>query len=77
MEKIRRGGNAYFDTFYIYHQRKYIGILEDHCRGVKQRYFVAWAGDPCSSNTKYKTENFDAEEDALEFIAKYGHRIAS
>lgn len=77
MEKIRRGGNAYFDTFYIYHQRKYIGILEDHCRGVKKRYFVAWAGDPYSNNTEYKIENFDAEEDALEFIAKYGANLTA
>lgn len=46
MEKIRKSGNAYFDTFYIYAEGKYIGILEDHCRGVKKRYFVAWAGDP-------------------------------
>lgn len=72
MEKIRKSGNAYFDTFYIYAERKYIGILEDHCRGVKERYFVAWAGDPYSGNTKYRVENFSTEEDALEFITRYG-----
>ena len=48
MKKIYRKGNAYFDTYYIYTKDgyRYIGILEDHCRGVKKPYFVAWAGNP-------------------------------
>jgi hypothetical protein len=62
-------GNAYFDTYYIYDKSGNLaGIIEDHCRGVKSRYFVGWKLDKPSklagSNTG-KTESFDTEEEAM------------
>ena len=71
MEKIYRQGNSYFDTYYIHTKGGYIGILEHHCRGVKESYFVAWAGNPyICKNWKNKVETFDTEEEAMDFIVK-------
>ena len=71
MEKIYRKGNAYFDTYYIYADKQYIGILEKHCRGVKNTYFVAWSGDPYTCNHwENKVKTFDTEEEAMDFIVK-------
>ena len=71
MEKIYRQGNAYFDTYYIHAKDGYIGILENHCRGVKNSYFVAWAGNPyICKNWKNKVKTFDTEEEAMDFIVK-------
>lgn len=71
MKKIYRDGNIYFDTYYIHTKDGYIGMLEDHCRGVKQRYFVAWAGNPYfCKNWKNKVKTFDTEEEAISFIVK-------
>ena len=71
MEKIYRKGNAYFDTYYIHTKDGYIGILEHHCRGVKESYFVAWAGNPYTcKNWKNKVKTFDTEEEAMDFIVK-------
>ena len=71
MEKIYRQGNAYFDTYYIHTKDGYIGILENHCRGVKESYFVAWAGNPYTCKSwKNKVKTFDTEEEAMGFIVK-------
>ena len=71
MEKIYRQGNAYFDTYYIHTKDGYIGILEHHCRGVKESYFVACAGNPyICKNWKNKVKTFDTEEEAMDFIVK-------
>ena len=71
MEKIYRQGNAYFDTYYIHTKGGYIGILENHCRGVKESYFVAWSGNPyICKNWKNKVKTFDTEEEAMDFIVK-------
>ena len=69
MEKIYRQGNAYFDTYYIHTKDGYIGILEYHCRGVKNPYFVAWAGNPYTCKN-WKNKVFDTEEEAMDFIVK-------
>ena len=52
--------------------RKYVGIIQDHCRGIQNRYFVAFKYEgnkfiphvyqPC------KQEFFDTYEEALEYI---------
>lgn len=71
MEKIYRKGNAYFDTYYIHTQGGYIGKLEHHCRGLKNPYFVAYAGDPCICKVWVNgVKMFDTEEEALDFIVK-------
>ena len=71
MEKIYRQGNAYFDTYYIHTKNGYIGILKNHCRGVKNPYFVAWAGNPYTCKSwKNKVKTFDTEEEAMDFIVK-------
>ena len=71
MEKIYRQGNTYFDTYYIHTKGGYIGILEYHCRGVKNPYFVAWAGNPYTCKSwKNKVKTFDTEEEAMGFIVK-------
>lgn len=66
--------NAYFATYHIYdtETKKYIGIIEDHDRGVKRRYFVGWK----FPNNKFvpetfqrgKTKTFYTYDDALEYI---------
>lgn len=71
MEKIYRQGNAYFDTYYIHAKDGYLGKLEYHCRGVKNPYFVAYAGNPYTTkNCKNKVKMFDAEDQAMDFIVK-------
>jgi len=44
LRKDYNRGNAYFDTYHIFDTDKghYIGIIENHCRGVKNNYFVGW-----------------------------------
>lgn len=74
LEKIRIKGNAYFDTYYIHdtEKRKYIGIIEDHCRGVRNQYFVGWK----FKDNKYipnsfqegKSKDFDTYEEAFNYI---------
>lgn len=68
-------GNAYFDTYYIRdtEKNKYIGIIENHCRGVKKPYFVGWnfKGNkfiPTWTFQPCKTETFDTYDEALNYI---------
>ena len=67
-------GNAYFDTYHIRdtEKDKYIGIIEHHCRGVVNEYFVGWKfkDNKFIPNTFQtgKTESFDTYEDALNYI---------
>lgn len=67
-------GNAYFDTYYIYNSEGCLtGIIEDHCRGVKQQYFVGWK--KMSGHNTGETESFDTIEEAMiysvgEIVAK-------
>lgn len=76
LEKVYRSCTPYFDTFHIYdtEKRHYIGILEDHCRGVKSRYFVGWHFDSgiFHPNTAQagKTKSFNDEAAALAYIVK-------
>lgn len=62
-------GNAYFDTYYIYNENnQIIGIIEDHCRGVKRQYFIGWKLDNPSKlggNLTGKTEMFYTREEAM------------
>lgn len=63
-------GNAYFDTYYIYNEQQQIaGIIEDHCRQVKQQYFIGWKLDNPShytaGETAGKTKMFDTIEEAM------------
>jgi len=68
--KIRyHRGNEYFDTYYIYNEQgQTIGIIEDHCRRVKQQYFVGWKlSNPSEllGHLTGKTETFDSKEEAM------------
>ena len=60
-------GNEYFDTYHIYNENgQTIGIIEDHCRGVKQQYFVAWKLDnPSKFHLTGTTESFDTIGEAM------------
>lgn len=76
LEKIRRSGTPFFDTYHIYNPETghYIGILEDHCRRVEKRYFVGWyfeGGIYYPGKTQPgKTRVFDSEDAALDYIVK-------
>ena len=62
-------GNAYFDTYHIYNDKGVIvGMIEDHCRGVKERYFIGWKLDnpsKLSGELTGKTEMFSTKEEAM------------
>lgn len=74
LEKRFNRGNAYFDTYYIRDTEndKFIGIIEDHCRGVKRRYFVGWKFKnnhfTMFPNECGKTKTCNTYEEALEYI---------
>ena len=74
LEKRFNSGNAYFDTYYIRNTEtdKYIGIIEDHCRGVAERYFVGWKfkDNKYIPNTHQqgKSKMFNTYEEALDYI---------
>lgn len=74
LKKIHDRGNAYFDTYHIKDEEndKYIGIIEDHCRNVKERYFVGWKFKNNhfipNSFQEGKTKSFDTYEEALSYI---------
>jgi hypothetical protein len=62
-------GNAYFDTYHIYNEKgQVVGIIEHHCRDVKEKYFIGWRLDSTArfpSHLSGKTQMFDTLEDAL------------
>lgn len=66
--------NQFFTTYYIYDtdKQKYIGIIEDHDRGVKHRYFIGWKfqNNEFVPNTQQqgKTKTFYNYDDALTYI---------
>jgi hypothetical protein len=63
-------GNAYFDTYYVYDKEGHqIGILEDHCRGVKEEYFVGWRKKENSDSWETKSP-IDTKEETLKYIAR-------
>ena len=74
LEKRYNRGNTYFDTYYIWdtEKKQFVGIIEDHCRHVAERYFVGWKFE----NNKYipdshqlgKTKTCDTYEEALSYI---------
>lgn len=65
MRLVFNRGNAYFDTYYIYNDKwSKIGIIEHHCRGVKNEYFVGWKLNNNSLDTG-TTQDFDTKEDAI------------
>ena len=64
-------GNAYFDSYDIYDDNnKYVGGYEDHCRGVKQPYFVGWRNDATKNKYdigKWQSKTFDNKDEAINF----------
>lgn len=62
-------GNSYFDTYHIHNEQgKRVGIIEDHCRQVKNRYFVGWKlHNPThmAGSITGDTESFDTIEEAM------------
>ena len=63
-------GNAYFDTYHIYNEQgQRIGMLEDHCRGVKRQYFVGWKMD-APNRTTGKTKMFYSRDAAIAYAAQ-------
>lgn len=75
-KKIYRSSTPFFNTYHIYDTVKqhFVGILEDHSRGVKQRYFIGWRFPnghyiPGSHQTG-KTAMFDTEEEAIKYIVE-------
>ena len=60
-------GNSYFDTYYIYNEQgQKVGIIEDHCRQVKNQYFIGWKMDKPNGETG-KTEMFNTIEEAMTY----------
>lgn len=61
-------GNAYFDTYHVYDDEgHHIGILEDHCRWVKEQYFVGWRKK--ENSTAWETKSpIDTKEETLKYI---------
>ena len=71
MEKVNAMTEKQVKEFYDDCPDGYVGILEHHCRGVKNPYFVAWAGNPYTfKRWKNKVKTFDKEEEAMDFIVK-------
>lgn len=76
LQKIRRSSTPFFDTYRIYdpEKRQFVGLLEDHCRGVKSRYFIGWAFPAAhyipDTRQPAQTQMFDDEAAALAYIAK-------
>lgn len=74
LRKDYNRGNAYFDTYHIFDTDAghYVGIVEDHCRGVKNRYFVGWKfpGNHYIPGTFQagKTETFCTLEETIKYI---------
>lgn len=74
MEFIRVSGTAYFDTYRVYDESAgtYRGIIEHHCRGVKNEYFVGWHFKDetyiIGVSKPAETRTFDTEEEALNFV---------
>lgn len=74
LQKRFNRGNAYFDSYDIWDTEKehFVGVVEDHCRDVVERYFVGWKfqdnlyipGRPRPAKTKM----FDTYEEALDYI---------
>jgi len=61
--------NTYFDTYYVYDDKEHrIGILEDHCRKVKEEYFVGWRKK--GESTEWETKDFNTKEETLKYINK-------
>lgn len=60
--------NRYFDVYHIYENGHLLGIFEDHCRDVKERYFIGWKLDkPIGVNRTGKTKMFSTKEDAINY----------
>ena len=66
--------NPYFTSYYIFDTEKghYIGIIEDHDRQVKHRYFIGWKFENNkffpNSYRKGKTKMFYSYDEALQYI---------
>ena len=68
------GRNAFFATYYLFDTDAghYVGILEDHDRGVRERYFVGWRFDGGKyipgTHQAGCTRSFKNEQDAVNYI---------
>lgn len=63
-------GNAYFDTYCIFTLKSHmIGIIEDHCRGVKEQYFIGWKLKETitDGNVICKTKMFNTAKEAVNY----------
>jgi hypothetical protein len=74
LEKRFHKGNTYFDTYYIRDTKndKFVGIIEDHCIGVAEQYFIGWKFKDNkfipNMHQEGKTKMFDTYEEALNYI---------
>jgi hypothetical protein len=74
LEKQLNHRNLYFDTYYIRDTsaNKYIGIIEDHCRHVQNRYFIGWQFENNhfvpNTHGKGRSALFNTYEEALTYI---------
>ena len=75
-EKIYKSSTPFFDTYWIYNPAagQYVGILEDHSRGVTQRYFIGWHFPQGhyipGSHQPGQTKMFDTEAEAIKYIVE-------
>jgi hypothetical protein len=80
MKKVFNRGNAYFDTYFLMDDNgKRLGMIEDHCRDVKIRYFIGWYSNNGNSDSdtrgKWSTKMFDTEQKAIEYSLKGENRL--
>ena len=73
LRKDYRSSNAFIDTYYIFDTEKdhYVGIVEDHHRGVITPYFIGWKFENNHFIPKThqcgKTKMFNTYEEALDY----------
>lgn len=69
MKEVLTQRGMYFDAYKIYNKDgKLIGMYEDHCRGVKNQYFVAWANlQQKSYGLTGATESFYTKDEAISY----------
>lgn len=66
-----RGGNGYINTYDVFDGDDFIGHLDYHWHG--DGYFVAWhcLGHFANPNARWETENFDTQEQAVDWLMSF------
>lgn len=60
-------GLTYYDNYKIMDNGTHLGYIEDHCRHVLERYFIAWRKKRENIN-EWETKMFDTWDECIEWI---------